>query len=92
VTGWQRWTWSLFRIPLYMITYPMAVVGLSQFAQYAETDRTRAIQNYKAVLSLGNTRPLPELFRLTGVDFPFTHEAVEAAAQFVIQSWQMNNP
>lgn len=28
-SGWQRWTWSLYRMPLYMITYPLALVNLA---------------------------------------------------------------
>ncbi|MEZ4737113.1 MAG: M3 family metallopeptidase [Caldilineaceae bacterium] len=32
-TGWQRWAWSLYRMPLYMITYPMAIVGACQFGR-----------------------------------------------------------
>jgi oligoendopeptidase F len=87
-TGWQRWQWSLFRMPLYMITYPMAFVGACQFERTAETDRARAIHNYKVALTHGNTRTLPELFRTVGLSFPFTLETVEGAVQFVIAQSQ----
>jgi oligoendopeptidase F len=84
MTGWQRWAWSLFRMPLYLITYPIAVVGVSQLSQLAEIDRGRAIENYKTALVLGNTRPLTELFRIAGVEFPYTLEAIAAAAHFIV--------
>ena len=86
-TGWQRWKWSLFRIPLYMITYPTAIVATCQLARLAETDRTSAVHGYTSALRLGNTRPLPELFRVAGVTFPFTSEAVTEAVDFVFNQW-----
>jgi len=84
-TGWQRWTWSLYRMPLYMITYPMAIVGACQFGCLVATDRVRAIQNYKVALTMGNTRALPELFQAVGITFPFMQPAVEDALQFVVE-------
>jgi oligoendopeptidase F len=82
-TEWQRDKWSLFRMPLYMITYPMAFVGACQFAQQAESDRAGAIRRYKMALTHGNTRTLPALFRTVGLDFPFPEAAVAAMVQFV---------
>ena len=84
MTGWQRWAWSLFRMPLSYITYSLAAVGVNQLAQLAETDRAQAIRNYKAALMLGNTQPLTELFRTAGVIFPFTPEIIAGAGQFVL--------
>jgi oligoendopeptidase F len=51
MTGWQRNTWSLFRMPLYMITYPIAMVGTCQLGRLVQTDRARVINNYKAALA-----------------------------------------
>ncbi len=85
MTGWQRWNWSLFRMPLYMITYPFATVGACQLGQLAELDRQAVVQNYKTALRLGNTKSLPELFSVVGLNFPFTQQAVENAVQFVIE-------
>lgn len=83
-SGWQRWRWSLYRMPLYMITYPMAIVGTCQFGRLVAVDRPNAIHNYKAALTLGNTQPLVELFRTVGITFPFTQEAVKDAVQFIL--------
>ncbi|MCE7984785.1 MAG: hypothetical protein DYG89_26735 [Caldilinea sp. CFX5] len=82
-SGWQRWNWSLYRMPLYMITYPMAIVGACQFGRLAESDRASAIHNYKSALTLGNTCALPALFAVVGVTFPFTQQAVEDTVQFI---------
>ena len=86
-TGWQRWKWSLFRIPLYMITYPTAIVATCQLGRWAATDRASAVQHYVGALSLGNTEPLPVLFRHAGVTFPCTTEVVTEAVDFVFEQW-----
>ena len=92
MTGWQRNTFSLFRWPLYMITYSMAMVGACQLGRLGETDRISAIRNFKTALTLGNTQSLPELFHVVGLTFPFTDQAVEEAIQFVFdQSLEITN-
>ena len=70
-------------MPLYMITYPMAIVGACQFGRLVERDRPNAIRDYKAALTLGNSRSLAELFRAVGITFPFTEQAVAEAVQFI---------
>jgi oligoendopeptidase F len=87
MTGWQRWNWSLFRLPLYTIAYPIAIVGVCQLGLQVQQDRARAVDNYKAALSLGNTETLSELFRIAGVTFPFTPQVVEAAVQFAHEQY-----
>lgn len=84
-TGWQRWNWSLFRMPLYLISYPMAVVGTCQFARVVKANRVDAIHAYKKALTLGNTRSLSELFGAVGVRFPFSEQAVKEALKFIIE-------
>ena len=84
-TGWQRWTWSLFRMPLYLITYPLAVVGVSQLHRLVAEHGASAIESYKAAMILGNTQPVTALFQAVGIEFPFSPEAVAAAAQFVVE-------
>jgi oligoendopeptidase F len=84
MTGWQRNTWSLFRMPLYMITYPMAIIGACHLGRLAETDRANVIKNYKMALTLGNTQSLPQLFRAVGLVFPFTDQVVEQAVQSIL--------
>lgn len=87
MTGWQRGNWSLFRIPLYTIAYPIAIVGTCLLGRRVEQDRARVITDYKAALALGNTEPLPELFRVAGLVFPFTQQAVEEAVRFALDHY-----
>jgi oligoendopeptidase F len=82
-TGWQRNTWSLFRMPFYMMSYPLALLGAFQVWRKALVNQAQAVQSYKAALALGNTQPLPALFEAAGVQFPLHPQVVEEATAFV---------
>ena len=88
-TGWQRWNWSLFRLPLYTITYPIAIVGVCQLGVHVHYDRARAVADYTAALALGNTDTLSALFRRVGITFPFTRQAVETVIRFACEQYLM---
>ncbi len=75
-------------MPLYLICYPMAIVGACQFGRLVETDRTKAIIDYKIALAMGNTRSLSDLFAAVGVQFPFSQQAIEDALQFIMEKYQ----
>ena len=83
MTGWQRNTWSLFRMPFYMISYPLALLGAFQIWQNALANETQTLQQYKAALACGNTVPLPRLFETAGVTLPLDPQAVEEITTFV---------
>ena len=87
MTGWQRNTWSLFRMPLYLITYSMSMVATCLLGQQAQKNHSEAVSKYKRALSLGNTRTLPELFAVVDLEFPFGEEAVETALQFIFEQY-----
>lgn len=67
----------------FVITYPMAIVEAGQFGRLVAADRAAAIRAYKAALTLGNTRSLPDLFGVVGIAFPFSPQAVEDALHFI---------
>ena len=65
---WQRQL-HIFEVPFYYIEYGIASMGaLGIWLRYKE-DRASAIEGYKAALSLGASRPLPELFESAGVEW-----------------------
>jgi oligoendopeptidase F len=65
---WHRQL-HLFGAPFYYIEYGIAELGaLQMFANYRK-DAAGAIRQYKAGLSLGGSRPLPELFKTAGLEF-----------------------
>ncbi|MFO0963824.1 MAG: M3 family oligoendopeptidase [Phycisphaerales bacterium] len=69
-TLWHRQL-HVFGIPFYYIEYGIAQIGALQMWLQARRDPAQALANYKRGLSLGGSRPLPELFRASGLKFSF---------------------
>jgi len=68
---WQRQN-HLFTVPFYYIEYAIAQMGALQVWLNAKKNRRQAIAKYRAGLSLGWTRSLPELFKAAGLRFDFS--------------------
>jgi oligoendopeptidase F len=58
-----------FCVPFYYIEYAIAQIGALQVWRNARKDRRRALERYRSALSLGGSRPLPELFKAAGGKF-----------------------
>ncbi len=65
---WQRQL-HIYEVPFYYVEYGIAQVGAWQVWQNSLRDPRTALQNYRAALALGYTRPLPELYHTAGADF-----------------------
>lgn len=74
-TLWQRQL-HLFHAPFYYIEYGIAQLGALQLWMKAKEDPRRALANYRAALSLGGTRTLPELFSAAGIQFDFSEKTL----------------
>ncbi len=74
-TLWQRQL-HIFGVPFYYIEYGIAQMGALQLWLQSKRDPAKAMQNYKAGLALGYSRPLPELFRAAGLKFSFGPETM----------------
>jgi oligoendopeptidase F len=73
--SWHRQL-HIFLYPFYYIEYGIAQLGALQIWQRSLTDRPGAVANYKKGLSLGGSRPLPELFEAAEIRFDFGHELI----------------
>lgn len=73
--GWQRQL-HLFEVPFYYIEYGIAKLGALQVWQRALTDRAEAVGRYRDALSLGGSRPLPELFEAAGARWDFSYDTI----------------
>ncbi|MEO0513754.1 MAG: M3 family oligoendopeptidase [Planctomycetota bacterium] len=62
----------LFHIPFYYVEYGIAQLGALQLWLKYKNDPKAALQGYREGLSLGGTKPLPELFEGAGIKFDFT--------------------
>ena len=68
--SWQRQL-HLFEVPFYYIEYGIAQLGALQLWLQYKQDPTEAIDNYTRAMSLGGSRPLPELFAAAQLTFDF---------------------
>jgi oligoendopeptidase F len=75
----KRWhaQLHLFHIPFYYVEYGIAQLGALQLWQKYRSDPAAALAGYRRGLTLGGTRPLPELFEGAGVKFDFTRGTLE---------------
>lgn len=70
VSRWYRQL-HIFELPFYYIEYGLAQLGALQMLRRALRDPRQAVADYKRFLSLGGTRPLPELYAAAGVRLVF---------------------
>lgn len=80
---WHRQI-HLFTAPLYYIEYGIAQLGAFGLWLHAkEKGEKSAIEAYLKALSLGGSRPLPDLFAAAGLPFDFGDDAVGRIAERV---------
>jgi oligoendopeptidase F len=73
---WQR-QGHLFGVPFYYIEYGIAQLGaLGLWLKSLEDGEAAALTAYKTAMSLGGSKPLPELFAAAGLPFDFGAETV----------------
>ncbi len=78
---WQRQQ-HLFSVPFYYIEYGIAQLGALQLWVHSlEHGEASAIDRYTRALSLGGSRPLPDLFEAAGLRFEFGPEALARVAE-----------
>ncbi len=77
---WQRQL-HLYLVPFYYIEYGIAMLGALGIWTRYKRDGKGAIESYRQALSLGGSRPLPELFKTAGVSFDFGPKTVEPYAR-----------
>jgi oligoendopeptidase F len=81
-SGWHR-KLHIFQAPFYYVEYGLAQLGALQVWRNALADQPQAVADYRAALALGNTRPLPELFRAAGARFGFDRGIVSELAALI---------
>ena len=83
-SGWQRQL-HLFEVPFYYIEYGIAQLGALQVWRNARQNRGRAVGAYRQALTLGGSRPLPELFEAAGIRFDFSSDTLAPLMELVRQ-------
>lgn len=85
--SWQRQL-HLFEVPFYYIEYGIAQLGALQVWRNALRDFPSAVDNYRKALSLGGSRPLPELFTAAGGSFDFSSQTIAPLMDLVQRELQ----
>ena len=73
----------VFEVPFYYIEYAMAQLGAIAVWQQYRQNPEQALTNYKNMLRLGYSRPLPELYEAAGIRFDFSRDYVRQLADFI---------
>jgi oligoendopeptidase F len=81
-TGWQR-KQHIFQDPLYYVEYGLAGLGAIQVWSNSLTDHAAAVRDYRKALSLGNTVPLPVLFKTAGASLSFDRKTIVQAVRLL---------
>ena len=72
-----------FCVPFYYIEYAIAQIGALQIWRNAKKDRAKALEKYRAALTLGGSRPLPDLFRAAGARFGMDAKTLKPLVQAI---------
>lgn len=80
LNDWRVARWykqlHIFLYPFYYIEYAIAQLGALQVWRNALQDQEKAVQDYRAALALGGSKPLPELFGRAGARLIFDAEGM----------------
>jgi oligoendopeptidase F len=72
---WHRQL-HIFEVPFYYIEYGISLLGALGLWLQSKKDMNGALDNYLKALSLGGSRPLPELFAAAGLEFDFSQRTI----------------
>jgi oligoendopeptidase F len=72
---WQH-KLHIFQVPFYYIEYGIAQLGALQVWRNSLHDPAGALASYRHALSLGGTRPLPDLFAAAGAQLTFDADTI----------------
>ncbi len=84
---WHRQL-HIFLHPFYYIEYGIAQLGALQIWSNSKKDRPSSLKQYHQALSLGGSRPLPELFQTAGCRFDFSAKTVRPLVQLLRRELQ----
>lgn len=81
----RRWQIQLhlFEVPFYYIEYGFAQLGAIAMWRNYKTNAKKTIDQYKAALSLGYTKTIPEVYQTAGIKFDFSPAYVKELMDFV---------
>jgi oligoendopeptidase F len=82
--AWQKQL-HIYTCPLYYIEYAIAQLGALQLWANAKRDHDSAVDAFRKGLSLGGSRPLPELFETAGLRFDFSADTIRQLVEMLLK-------
>ncbi|MCP5464572.1 MAG: M3 family oligoendopeptidase [Deltaproteobacteria bacterium] len=79
---WQKQL-HIFSVPFYYIEYAIAQIGALQVYRNFKKDEKAGLEAYKRGLSLGSSKPLPQVWEAMGIKFDFSKNNLKALMDFV---------
>lgn len=79
---WQRQP-HIFGVPFYYIEYGIAQLGALQVYRNFKQDPQKALEGYIAGLSLGSSKPLPEVWAAMNIKFDFSADVIKELMEMV---------
>ncbi len=73
----------IFEVPFYYIEYGFAQLGAIAMWKNYKADKVKGLENYKAALKLGYSKPIGEIYKTGGIQFNFSNEYVQELKEFV---------
>ncbi len=83
--SWQK-KLHIYEVPFYYVEYGIAQLGALQVWLNSQKDFKQAVAQYRHGLSLGGSRPLPELFAAAGCKFDFSEKTLKPLIDAVMQT------
>jgi oligoendopeptidase F len=80
--SWQRQL-HIFEVPFYYIEYGIAQLGAIGMWMQFINNPSQSLANYKAALSFGGTKTLPDLYKTAGLKFDFSPAYIKNLMEFV---------
>ena len=73
----------IFLHPFYYVEYGIAQLGALQVWANYKNNKSKALNDYKAALALGGSKPLPELFKRCNIQFDLSRDTVAPMANLL---------
>ena len=79
---WQRIP-HMYHSPFYYVEYGFAQLGAIAMYRNYLSDKENTINQYKHMLSLGYSKPIPELYKAAGIEFNFSSDYINELMKFL---------
>ncbi|MFN8398188.1 MAG: M3 family oligoendopeptidase [Bacteroidia bacterium] len=81
---WQK-QGHIYDVPFYYIEYGIAQLGAIAVWRNYRQNPEKGLSDYLHALSLGYTRPIPEVYEAAGIRFDFSEDYIRELIDFVVQ-------